>query len=155
MTLNIMLSIVLGTSLAITAYLAYRNYRRSRLNEAMAHQLDEILQDTLAALKRGDHVQHHSAPEVQDQISATALSDGSDVLAPHMISTLLTVLISKQGTLRLNANDFQSLDPSAYISVYVDHNSKDLILSLDHTLAEDYESTIMGNFGNPDDNTFH
>ena len=51
MTLNIMLSIVLGTSLAITAYLAYRNYRRSRLNDAMAHQLDEILQDTLAALK--------------------------------------------------------------------------------------------------------
>lgn len=73
---------------------------------------------------------------------------------PGMLSTLLTVVVNKYGTLSLNIEDFAALADEDYVSVYVDGNEQNLILSLDHNLAS-VDSTKFINFGKADDTTFH
>ena len=53
--------------------------------------------------------------------------------------------------MRLSLRDFM-LSEEDFVSVYVDTETQEIILSMDPAL--ELESAYVG-FGNPDDNTFH
>ena len=75
---------------------------------------------------------------------------------PGMLATIITVLVNKFGTLRLGINDFSAVQDDEYVSVYMDTNTNELLLSLKHNLEEE-TANIMDqmNFGSKDDGTFH
>ena len=71
--------------------------------------------------------------------------------SPELMATIITVLIHKFGDVRLGMKDFMIRDED-FVSVYVDSSSDEIVLSMDHDLAN--ANAFMG-FPNPDDNTFH
>tara|TARA_R110002020_G_scaffold78132_4_gene196687 strand:- start:7623 stop:8063 length:441 start_codon:yes stop_codon:yes gene_type:complete len=144
-TLHIALSAIWIILIGVTALFAYRNYRRWKLNEYIALELDAILQTTLAQVK------------ATKNLAKTGIADpNSDAFqSPEMLSTMLTVLVRRQETVRLSLNDFASIGDEDYVSVYVDYDSKELILSMNHSLVEEKEAITMANFGGTDDTTFH
>ena len=76
---------------------------------------------------------------------------------PDMLSSVISVIVKKFGTLKLQLEDFEAVGSEDYVSVYIDTLTQDLILSLKHDLAssEKKDPISMVNFGNPDDSTFH
>ncbi len=84
----------------------------------------------------------------------------NDLSSPAMLATLVTVLVRKLGNVRLGLADFALVDDDAFVSVYVDTNTQEILLSMDPALTETgsdggdiYEG--FGSFGTPDDTTFH
>ena len=75
---------------------------------------------------------------------------------PALLATVVTVLIHKYGTTVLGLKDFEAVGDEAYVSVYVDTGTQDLILSLDQKLADDPDPMSLLQFGNKkDDTTYH
>ncbi len=75
---------------------------------------------------------------------------------PDMLSSVISVIVKKFGTLKLGLTDFEAVTDHDYVSVYVDTMTQDLILSLKHDLHTDADDSMaMVNYGNPDDSTFH
>jgi outer membrane lipoprotein-sorting protein len=73
---------------------------------------------------------------------------------PGMLATIITVLVNKYGTIRLNIDDFGVIPDDEYVSVYVETNTQELILSLNHTLGEENPLKFV-NFKKSDDSTYH
>lgn len=73
---------------------------------------------------------------------------------PLMLATIVTVLVNKYGTIRLNIDDFGAIPDDEYVSVYVETNTQELILSLNHTLGEEDPLKFV-NFKKSDDSTYH
>lgn len=80
------------------------------------------------------------------------LSD--DIDSPAVLSTMITVLIKKVGSMRLSIDDFTAVEDDDYISVYIDSVTNEIILSLDHTAAEKNPLDYV-NFSKTDDSTYH
>jgi len=75
---------------------------------------------------------------------------------PGMLATLITVLVNKFGMMRLGIDDFKAIKDSEYVSVYMDTNTNELLLSLKHNLEEETNAMLdVMNFANKDDGTFH
>tara|TARA_R110000824_G_C14807255_1_gene635144 strand:- start:98 stop:523 length:426 start_codon:yes stop_codon:yes gene_type:complete len=83
-------------------------------------------------------------------------NSGGPFEEPHMLASIITLLIHKFGPVRINVKDFESMGEDDYVSVYVDEQSKDLILALNSTKV-DSSSALMVDFFNrdTDDNTYH
>ena len=143
LTTNILLSTMLGGALALAIWSAWRNHKRYQLNMHVSNELDTILKSSYAAVTKNKKLHEKT-------------SKMPDLTSPVMLTTLLTVIVHKLGEMRLSLDDFIDVPVDEYISVYVDINSQDLILSLDHALAIDGDDPIaMAPFVPPDDNTFH
>ena len=85
-----------------------------------------------------------------------APSDDPMINDPEMLSTVISVIVKKFGTLKLSLADFEAIGDDEYVSVYIDTLTQDLILSLKHELHTGAEDPMaMVNYGNPDDSTFH
>ncbi len=136
---------VLLITLSLASWWAYASYHQHKLNMSIASELSEVIAETIENLG--------SAQQIKPPIEA-----GDDPLStPGMLSTLVTVLISKYGDTRLSMEDFMIPDEE-YVSVYVDTTSQEILLSL-KTGLEDLDYTdddfSMIKFGKSDDNTFH
>jgi len=70
-----------------------------------------------------------------------------------MLATIVTVLVNKFGDTRLSMKDFM-LSDEEYVSVYVDADTEEIILSLNTQLGKAPDFSMI-KFGNNDDNTFH
>ena len=121
-------------------YWAIMSYRRHKLNLSVAEELQEILTSAHEAVKNNRQTftaADGSQPDIMD--------------SPELMSTIITVLVNKYGTVRLSMKDFM-LPDDEYVSVYVDTATQEVILSLDHNLS--LESQLTG-FTKTDDTTFH
>ena len=129
---NIILGLCLFVALLFTL-------RRGRALKKIGAELDVVLQDLhdVVSPKKG---------------KKTAADD--PLGDPSLLSTLLTVIVNKYGAVTLNIKDFTALSDGDYVSVYVDGNEQNLILSLDHNLASTDPMRFV-NFGETDDTTFH
>jgi len=141
---------VVGTALGLTW--AFINYRRHKRNVAVATELDKLIHSAL------DVVSKNKARVAEEQKRILSeLQEGHNVGAnldsPMLLSTMLTVLINKFGDVRLSMRDFMIPDEE-YVSVYVDVDTKELILSTNHELTLE-NSYSMASFTDTDDNTFH
>ena len=129
--------------LVVAIYWSVRSYRIYQTNLLVSEELDKIIAETLKTIQKNKR-----GPE------ASSLGDGVDMNfmeEPGLMSTLITVLINKFGTVRLGMQDFMIADEE-YVSVYVDNDTKEIILSLNHTLASD---DVYVGFKDPSDNTFY
>ena len=73
---------------------------------------------------------------------------------PAILSTLLTAIVGKYGTLRVGILDFAALQDSDYVSVYIDTTTNDILLALNSSLGDELGVT-MASFTPSDDNTFN
>jgi len=151
----LVLSLLLGIGAGYWTILSYRRYR---LNLLISHELQKIIDKTSQTV-----AQSKVAVEQSHQIKAGSteapLSPDEEMPQlmeqPELMATLITVLVNKMvgpgGSVRLSLQDFLLSDEDM-VSVYVDTDTQEIILSMDTTLA--MENSFIG-FGNPDDNTFH
>jgi hypothetical protein len=145
--LNIFLFCVLGLCAGWVLYTGRRNRKRLSLNEQIADELDIILHNLLNMVKE-------AAQKRRPGLGVIGTPGNDDLSSPEMLSTLVTVLVSKFGNVTLDVHDFTAVAEEEYVSVYVDSDTKEIILSLDNTLSASTTYT-MAPFGNTDDTTFH
>jgi hypothetical protein len=120
------------------------NQKHTELNKAVGDELQVIIQTAQKTLKS-----HRETHDVQPT-KKTGMMDLED---PVMLSTLITVIVSKYGALRLNMKDFDTISEDEFVSVYVDTGTNELILSLNHNLGK--PDSILAGFSGDDDTTFH
>lgn len=154
MTLNAILFIVLGLSIALTLF----NYRKVRIerarNESVAVGLEELIEITRLEIAKNKKLVEKAKKQIKGAHSSLDSDDPME--DPGMLSSILAVIVKKYGAIKLGLNDFESTTSDDYVSVYVDTKTQDLILSLDHGLVEkEIDPMSMVNFGTKDDNTFH
>jgi len=118
------------------------NREHLKLNDLVSEELQVIIQTAQRTLKN------------QREIEKSARADGLlNLHDPVMLSTLITVIVNKHGTLRLKMDDFDTISEDEFVSVYVDTGSNELVLSLNHDLG--ISGTILAKFSGVDDTTFH
>jgi len=124
-------------------YWSIRSYRIYKMNLLVSKELDKIIDSTLKTVQRKKSALNQ----------ATSSEEGvpSFLDSPDLMSTIITVLVNKFGTVRLSMKDFMIADEE-YVSVYVDTGTQEIVLSLDHSLVVDEMYT---GFINPADTTFH
>ena len=144
MTINLILGLTLLAAIGFSLWSWYRNRKRERLNNHIADELDRILVSMQEVVKKK-----------QKSGSRVGIGGDYDLGDPQMLSTLITVIINKYGSLRLGLNDFVGLGDGEYVSVYVDTTTNDVILSLDHSLGPSDPPSLIGLKIDSDDNTFH
>jgi hypothetical protein len=154
-TINIILAAGALISIVMGIYCVAINYSRYKKNGVMAAELQRLLHSTLDAAKKNKALAEKQQNQATSDLFNTTLASNStdSIDSSSMLSTILTVLVNKYGDVRLSAGDFMIPDEE-YVSVYVDINSKELILSLEHG-ATKIKSYPMTPFSDPDDNTFH
>jgi hypothetical protein len=77
-----------------------------------------------------------------------------DLADPVLLSTIITVIVSKYGNVQLGIEDFANVPDGEYVSLYVDIEEQNLILSTDHSMSQ-ADPINMLRYTNSDDNTFH
>ena len=125
--------------------MAYVKYPHDFGNFAHTAELDSIIRSTLETVQKGKK----TTAKVRNSLPAA----GFDLSDPGMLATLVTVLVSKHGGVRLSIEDFM-LSDDAYVTVYVDPNSQEIVLSLNPNLGKE-DIYSMASFVKSDDNTFH
>mgnify|MGYP003133409279 CR=1 FL=1 len=77
-----------------------------------------------------------------------------DLADPAMLSTIITVIVNKYGNVHLGIEDFANVPDGEYVSLYVDIEKENLILSTNHSMSKT-DPLNMLRYTNSDDNTFH
>lgn len=140
--LDTLLTLALLIGCGFTAYLFYINRKERGLNQYVAKELNEIMLEAQSALRKRNSIK-----------STRGIPDLAD---PEVLGTLVTVLIHKLGDIRLNIVDFASVANEEYVSVYVDLDTSDIVLSLNHDLpTKDSEVPRTAVYTKPDDETYH
>tara|TARA_Y100000310_G_C20672253_1_gene810914 strand:- start:1477 stop:1947 length:471 start_codon:yes stop_codon:yes gene_type:complete len=153
--INFVLSFLGVGIIGIALYWAFVNYRRAKQNQLLSNELDHLVSSTLDVLQGTKKTHSKKAASLSDLVGMKKQDASPDLNSSEMLSSVLTVIINKYGDLRLSLTDFV-ISNDEYVSVYVDTNSKELILSLNHSLTEDVEAPYpVSTFSDPDDNTFH
>lgn len=149
--LNLVLGSILGLTILVGMYWAWANHSRYKKNTATAEELQKMMH-SLAEVARETRSQlENSGVPLTGEIYDN--NKEIDLHSPAILSSLITVMVKKFGDVRLSMKDF-SVSSEEYVSVYVDGAENDLILSVNHSLGEEQEYSMV-NFTAPDDNTFH
>jgi hypothetical protein len=143
---NLILSALLLVSIIGTSIMGYLSYSRYKRNLYVSGELDGLIHRTLETIKKQKSLMGLGAPGAE-------VDHPLNLDSPAVVSTILNVLIGKFGDVRLSLRDFMITDET-YVSVYVDGQNQEIILSLNPNLSQE-ESYSMGSHVNPDDNTFH
>ena len=115
-----------------------RNLQQQKLNNLIATELSTLM----------------SAASKEDEPQSSFNSLANDINSPEILTTIITVMISKYGDMRLQEQDFKNVDVGEYVSVYVDKKTEEIILSLDRSMTSDSPHQ-MSSYSDIDDNTFH
>ena len=151
LSLNAFLTLGLLVSMGLALYMAWENHQRFKLNNQIADELDVILHSVLTTIKEGKRLPQ----KLQNAVGKKNGGDlPEDINSAEMLSTILTVLIHKYGLARLSISDFKNVAKNEFVSVYVETETNDLILSLNHDLQKADTSTMTPFSGTTDD-TFH
>jgi hypothetical protein len=138
--INIGLSVFFLLSIIFFTARGWKLRRQHVHLNAIGSELDK----TLAILKK------------QAADDGLGVRQDADMLEPKMLASIITVLVGKYGHVRLSLNDFASLNDEDYVSVYIETESKDLILALNGDPVDSSSAMMVNLFGDdPDDNTYH
>ncbi len=149
--LNLLLSSGLILSICWALWSAWKSAAQLKKNNFIADELDVILRQTLQTIKESKTIHSGLRGGVRKEGDPEA---SEDLNSPEMLSTILTVIVYKYGTVRLSVDDFKGVSREEYVSVYVDTKTNELILSLNHNLHDGDPMTMAG-FGSAEDDTFH
>ena len=154
--LNIILGAAFITGIAVAFRYAQVAKRQQKINMIISAGLDDLMTATRNEVKKNTAL-IEQAKEALGMKGSQGISSNTlppeKLNSPQLLSSVLTVIVAKLGHIRLSAADFDVVNEGDYVSVYVDINTQDLILSLRHDL-EDISSLAFA--PNPDvDDTFH
>lgn len=147
---NIIVSCFLAGAMFYVLRLIFQNQKLKEFNVHVADELDLLFRAVRekATVEKRPRGHKGKVNLFQDSTGSIDLED------PGMLSTLITVIVSKHGNMRLKLDDFLAVQNEDYISVYVDTRTSELLLSTDHGI-EKQDPLTMVNFTDPDDGTFH
>ena len=143
LTLNIILFCCLTLGLLLVMRGVYMNRSNKEALETISDELLSLYNQTAQTKKL-----------LEKRIKGAQVDLSNDIDSPALLSTMITVLIKKIGSMRLSVDDFTAVEDDDYISVYVDSVTNEIILSLDHTAAENNPLSYV-NFSKTDDSTYH
>jgi len=164
LALNIILLTTLLIGLVWVGYQRYQNHQIHKVNKLVYEQLDTLMYKVKQEVAKNkillEKTQEIFGDGSLDNTFASLMgapgapeTSVPDVGAAPLLSSLITVLVGKSGTMRLNLADFENVEED-YVSIYVDPTSEELILSLNHDLGTN-DPLAMAKFGKTDDSTFH
>ena len=138
------LNVILCIFLFVLAFAMIHKLYHLRQRERALSQVGGELDNTLTNLK-----------QIAKEKTASKLANPNFLGDAAVLSSLITTIVTKYGTLHLGLQDFANVDNGAYVSIYVDADKESLLLSTNHNLTET-EDTPLGLFNlDPDDTTFH
>jgi len=148
---------VLWTSVLVLAglWLSYHWYqvrKQKKINQIISREVEELYDAVQEQLKKNTSLLEKAKATMRVTSSGTA---DDHLASPEMLASVITVIIGKCGNMRLGMEDFLAVKDTDYVSVYVDTLTNDLILSLDHGLGRDTETSAMSFGSLPDDDTYH
>ena len=149
--------------------MVYRMRRREKTVMEVAAQVDELFELARNEVAKNKKLVENAKKIVDNShIAASLAADDSmfggqpEFSSPEILSTIVSVLIQKFGTTRLNMDDFAALGVGEFVSVYVDQGTMEIILSMDQNLAgkasfdADIEDPLSSLFAkSPKDDTYH
>lgn len=138
-------------------YQAYHARKHQEMNILVGQGLDDLLvaaKTEIAKNKKLVEKARSLTPGVNklglDPSSIETMDD------PGMLATLVTVLVNKYGTIRLGISDFSAIEDDQFVSVYMDTNTQELLLSLNQDLERETAAMLdIMNFSGKDDGTYH
>jgi len=139
-----------------------RNKKRQEINEIVSVGLDTLIHQTREQLHKNQKLIEKAKVTV-DESKKLVAGLGNDFLdsrglpnfeSAPMLSSLITVMIKKYGTTALSLSDFTAVDNDDYVSVYVQSQNGNIILSIGPTLNEE-DPLAMMNFVDFDDKTYN
>tara|TARA_R110000824_G_scaffold17218_1_gene70203 strand:+ start:1379 stop:1837 length:459 start_codon:yes stop_codon:yes gene_type:complete len=148
---NLILSTFLIVSIIGTSIIAYLSYSRHKKNLYVSDELDILIHRTLETIEKQKAMADVGSTSGPNVLNGTDHPLNLD--SPAVVATILNVLVSKFGDVRLSLQDFVIADES-YVSIYVDGQSQEIILSMNPNLSQE-ELYSMGSYVDPNDNTFH
>lgn len=148
---NLILSTFLIVSIIGTSIIAYLSYSRHKKNLYVSDELDILIHRTLETIEKQKAMTDVGSTSGPNVLNGTDHPLNLD--SPAVVATILNVLVSKFGDVRLSLQDFVIADES-YVSIYVDGQSQEIILSMNPNLSQE-ELYSMGSYVDPNDNTFH
>jgi hypothetical protein len=148
---NLILSTFLIVSIIGTSIIAYLSYSRHKKNLYVSDELDILIHRTLETIEKQKAMTDVGSTSGPNVLNGTDHPLNLD--SPAVVATILNVLVSKFGDVRLSLQDFVITDES-YVSIYVDGQSREIILSMNPNLSQE-ELYSMGSYVDPNDNTFH
>lgn len=155
-------NLIMFPTLLVATGFALWNWRQARIERDMNLIVKASVEELMAVTQREIAKNKKLVEKTKDLLAQARLQSapGDDPMIndPEMLSTVISVIVKKFGTLKLGLPDFEAVDDSDYVSVYVDTVTQDLILSLKHDLHSDIDTEdpmTMINYGNSDDSTFH
>ena len=122
----------------IPIYLYWR-YRTKKFNEAEAKLKESINNFTDALVDAAKEGLETEVQETSDGVKYKTAKSAylSDT---RYLTTLLTTMVKKSGTVKLSEEDFTNVTKSDYISLYIDMKTNDIILK-SHTAESSGEVT--------------
>jgi hypothetical protein len=127
------------------------------LTFAMIHKLYHLRQRENALSHVGGELDNRltNLRQIAKERKTSKLANPNFLGDADILSSLITTIVTKYGTLQLELEDFANVDNGAYVSIYVNADEETLLLSTNHNLTET-EDTPLGLFNlDPDDTIFH
>jgi len=153
--LNIVLAVFLLVMVGWTFYRIRAVHKQRELNNFITHNLTDLL----AATKEEIAKNHGLIEQAKNLVRKSAAADLDDLLdnplqSSEMLASVITVIVGKYGDMRLGLKDFAAISSNDFVSVYIDTQTQDVILSLKEDLVTK-DSLTMANFTTSDDTTYH
>jgi len=157
---NLLLTTWLLLSIVICLWHWRRLVNERGINQVISRSLEKLMETTRNEIEKNKKLiaKAKQLTAQYEEAPPAPLGNGELMDDPTLLATVVTVLINKYGTTTLGLDDFESVGEDSYVSVYIDTESQDLILSLDRSLAEPDVTDPMSllRFGsNDDDPTYH
>ena len=141
------LNLIISCCLLIGIIWVARKARINKANEAALRFVTTELENIYSKL--------FLTKNLSEKNTASGAPGLLDLDSAAMLGTIITVLIRKFGGVQLSVDDFAEAEGD-YVSVYVDQQTSEIILSLDHTLTDTLEDPFnLLKFSRSDDKTYH
>ena len=134
--LLITIAIIIPGGIPISLYWRYRTKKFNEAEEKLKESINNFTEALVDAAKEGleDEIQETSDGVKYKTAKGAYLSD------TRYLTTLLTTMVKKSGTVKLSEEDFTNVTKSDYISLYIDMKTNDIILK-SHTSESSGEVT--------------
>ena len=148
----LLLTVLSSILFVVAIYLTFLSYRRYRVNMFISEELHKVIDNTTETIAKSKKFISEEKQRLHHKIEQSDMPPDNIMDSPELMATIITVLVHKiGGEVRLGLRDFMIPDEEG-VSVYVDTDTQEILLSTDHKLALD--DTLLS-FTNPDDNTYH
>ena len=147
--LLIAIAIIIPGGIPVYLYWKYRTKKFKEAEEQLKESIDNFTDALVEAAQEG------LESEVRETPDGVKFKPGKSkyLSDSQYLTTLLTTIVKKNGTVKLTESDFTSISKTDYISLYVDMKTNDIILKAHNTETKGDITPYMGPA--TDEDVFH